>query len=387
VSEIPTIRFGGGLPDPSCTPPLADLFDAVLREDPEAFTYDQAHLAGGGVWGYEPLRSAIAARLAGRSGARLGPDNVVLVNGGAGAIELIAMHHVHRGTVVAVEELTYPTAVKVFRRYGATIVTVPVDADGLRVDVLADMVQAGPAPAPSLLYTIATAQSPTGTTLTAERRAALASLAAEAGLTIVQDDTYGEVIFDLPPPQPLIGLSPDQCVHIGSFSKTLAPGLRLGWISARTEVCQAIAQERTDLGQTPIVQHVVGRFFAAGRFDPHLAEITASYRHKRDVLCAALERDCSELLTWSVPQAGFFLWSTLRTGTVEEVARFGSQEGVGFVGGPYFSPGEPNRVGIRLAYSELSVEQLEEGSRRLAKAIERTRSSTPGSHRSTSSVA
>jgi 2-aminoadipate transaminase len=362
------------LPDAAYAPPLADLFDLVLRDDPEAFTYDQAHLLGGGVWGHEPLRNAIAARLAARSGASLDAGNVVLANGAAGAIELVAMNLVGPGTIVAVEELTYPTAAKVFARCGATLVTVPLDAGGLRVDVLGQML-GDRRSAPSVLYTISTGQSPTGTTLTADRRENLAALAVRFGLTIVQDDTYGEVMFDRASPPPLIGLAPDHTVHVGSFSKTLAPGLRLGWVTARSDICEAIARERTDLGQTPIVQHVVDRFFAAGRFDSHLADITEAYRHKRDVVIDALDRYCPDLVNWAVPDAGFFVWATLLNGDVDEVARCGGEEGVAFVGGPYFSVQEPNRVGIRLAYSELSAQQLEEGCRRLARAIQRATAS------------
>jgi 2-aminoadipate transaminase len=374
MSATGVIRFGGGLPDAAYAPHLADLFDLVLRDEPEAFTYDQAHLLGGGVWGHEPLRNSIAARLAARSGASLGAGNVVLVNGAAGAIELVGMNLVGPGTVVAVEELTYPAAVKVFRRRGATLVTIPVDAEGLRVDVLGQMLDDGRS-APSVLYTISTGQSPTGTSLAADRREKLAALAAHFGLTIIQDDTYGEVMFGRASPRPLIGLAPDHTVHVGSFSKTLAPGLRLGWVTARTDICEGIARERTDLGQTPIVQHVVGRFLAAGRFDTHLADITEGYRRKRDVVIEALDRYCSGLVTWAVPDAGFFVWAKLVAGDVDDVARCGAEEGVAFVGGPYFSVGEPNRVGIRLAYSELSAQQLEQGCRRLAQAIQRATAS------------
>jgi 2-aminoadipate transaminase len=385
MSTTPAIRFGGGLPDPGYAPPLADLFDAVLHEDPEAFTYDQTHLRGGGVWGHEPLRHAIANRLGGRSGASLDAGNVVLVNGAAGAIELVAANLVRPGTTVAVEELTYPAALKVFRRRGATVVSVPLDADGLRVDALSQMLSQGRR-APSVLYTIATGQSPTGTTLAAGRRQALARLAEQYHMTIVQDDTYGEVIFAQDPPTPLIGLAPDRTVHVGSFSKTLAPGLRLGWVAARTDVCEAIARERTDLGQTPIVQYVVGRFFDSGRFEPHLARITDAYRQKRDVLVEALDRYCPNLVTWTVPEAGFFVWATLIDGDVDEVARLGLEEGVSFVGGPYFRVDEPDHRGIRLAYSELTAAQIDEGCRRLATAIERAAASANETRRAPSSL-
>ena len=357
------IFFGGGLPDPGLVPPLADLLEAVVREDAAALGY-------GGEWGFEPLREALAARLGARAGTSLGAANVVLANGSAGALERLARQLLAPGQVVAVEEVSYPGALASFRACGARLAPVRVDEHGLDVEHLESLLTGG-TPAPSVLYTISTCQSPTGSVLSPERRTRLAELASRTGLTVIQDDTYGEILFDPRGTRPLIGLAPDRVIHVGSFSKTLAPGLRLGWLAAREEVSAAFAAARGDLGTTPIVQRAVGRLFATGRFDPHLAAVTSVYREKRDALLEALERELAGAADWNTPRGGFFVWLRLRDAHVSDVERFGREQGVAFLGGPYFSAGPPQTRALRLAYGELSVDRLREGVKRLARAVER----------------
>jgi 2-aminoadipate transaminase len=355
------ILFGGGLPDAGLRPALAGLVDAVLHDEPHAYSY-------GGEWGHEGLRQEVAARLNRRAGSSLTAANVVLTNGCAGALELVARALVEPGTVVVTEALTYPGALAIFRASGARIVTVPVDEHGMDVDALSAVVDAD---RPALVYTIATHHSPTGTTLRADRRTQLLALAERGGFTVIQDDTYGEIRFTDDAPAPLIGGQSERVIHLGSFSKTLAPGLRLGWIAAPEAVCHAVVGRRTDLGSPLALQGAVARFLADGRFDEHLSRITAAYRTKRDVLLDALARHGSGLGTWTVPAGGFFSWFVLATGDVDQLTPLAAEEGVGFLAGPYFSAGEPMARGIRLAYGELAADELGEGVRRLPRAIER----------------
>jgi 2-aminoadipate transaminase len=367
------ITFGGGLPDPGLRPALIGLVDEVLRDEPDTFSY-------GGEWGHEGLRDQVAARLNRRSGARLAAGNVVLTNGCAGALELVARTLVEPGAVVVTEALTYPGALAIFRACGARIVPVAVDEHGMDVDALTALVAAE---RPVLVYTIATNHSPTGSTLSAARRDQLLALADRAGFTVVQDDTYGEIRFTDDTPAPLIGGSSERVVHLGSFSKTLAPGLRLGWIAAPAAVCDAVVVRRTDLGSPLVLQGAVARFLADGHFDEHVRQITAAYRAKRDVLLDALAQHAEGLGTWTVPAGGFFSWFVLAAGDVEQVAPVAAEEGVGFLGGPYFSAGAPAARGLRLAYGELAADQLAEGVRRLVRAIERT-AARPGESLTTS---
>jgi 2-aminoadipate transaminase len=354
------ISFWGGLPDARLWPDLAADYAAVLAEEPDVSRY-------GRVQGDAELRSLVAERLARRAGCPVADDQVILTNGCAGALDLLARTVVEPGTVVAVEELTYPGGRVMLRDHGARLVTIPVDADGMDVAALERILQAERV---SVVYTVASCHNPTGTTMSAERRARLAGLAATHGFLLVQDDTYGEITFAGAEPPLLLGLQPEHVVHLGSFSKTMAPGLRLGYLAAPPALAARVLQHRHDLGGTPLVQRVVTRYLADGRFDTHLAEIRSAYQAKRDTLVAALARDCAGLGTWQLPSGGFFLWFELNDGDVDLVAQSGEAQGVRFLGGPYFSAGPRNGRGLRLAYGEIPQEQLGEGVRRLARAIE-----------------
>ncbi len=355
------IFFGGGLPDASLRPDLGGLLTDVLREEPDSFTY-------GGLWGDEGLRSLVASRMSRRSGASLDAGNVVLTNGSSGALELLADNLTGPGTVVASEALTYRGALDIFRSRGARIVPVPIDAQGMDVGVLGALAERE---RPEVVYTIAANHSPTGTTMSPERRYALVELADRVGFTVVQDDTYGEIRFDDHDARPLIGFESERVIHVGSFSKTLAPGLRLGWLAGPATLCEQVATCRTDLGNPPVVQRAVARFLADGSFDSHLERITTVYRAKRDVLLGALAQHCHELGSWGTPEGGFFVWLVLSDGDVDTVAPLAATEGVAFLGGPYFSAAERFGRGIRLAYGEVPAERLAEGVGRLARAITR----------------
>lgn len=361
MSSAQPIFFGGGLPDPRLRPDLAPLLAEVMAEDAEATSY-------GGTWGYEGLRAALAARMAARSGAALTPEHVVLTNGSAGALEAVARQYVAPGDLVVVEALTYPGAVETFRQRGARIVTVPLDGDGMDVDALGDLLRAGERPA--LVYTIATCQSPTATMLAAPRRQELVALAARYGFTVLQDDTYGELLYAPDRvPAPMIGLDAAYVVHVGSLSKTLAPGIRVGWVTAPPAACAAIAGRRTDLGNPPFVHRAVARLFERGGYEAQLDRILPTYRAKRDVVLRALDEHCAGLGTWQTPDGGFFVWFQLATGDVAELEPAASAAGVSWFGGPYFSAAERNGKGIRLAFGQLPESDLDEGVRRLAHAI------------------
>ena len=359
------IGFLGGLPDPAVRPDLRPLLNAVIAEEPEALSY-------GGPWGSESLRALVAERLASRAGTPLHAQNVVMTNGCAGALGLVSAALLAPDDVVLVEELTYPGALDIFRRRGATVIPVPLDQGGLDVAALERILDEPAAVGHvRMIYTIASCQSPTGTMLDRSRRVRLARLAEERDIVIIQDDTYGEILYDDLDAPPLVGLAPDRTLHLGSFSKTMAPGIRLGWAAGPAELAAAVAAARTDLGGSPVLQRAVFRFLESD-FDEHLRSITSFYREKRDVLVAALEEHCSGAATWTVPQGGFFLWLRPRGADVDALADAGRAEGVGFLAGPYFSAGTPDRTGVRLAYGELAAPDLAEGARRLGRALERT---------------
>lgn len=365
------VSLVGGPPDPAIHPAaaLAALAGELLGgNEPQVLGY-----------GYEPgderLRAAVAHRAA-RDGAKLGPDQVVLTNGSAGAIGLAALALVQPGDTVVAETLTYPAALKAFRQMGARIEVAPIDAGGLDPDGVAAAVRRTEAAGGrvKLIYTIATCHNPTGTILSLERRRALVSLAARHGALIVQDDTYGDIRFAAETPAPFIALAPERTVHLGSFSKTIAPGLRVGWIAAEAELCEVIARGRTDLGNSPLTQRIVARFIETNQFEPHLQKAIQLYHRKRDLMLDALERHCAGLATWTRPEGGFFLWLTLHHSEVDAVLAAAEQEKVSFLPGPHFSAEAPFTRHLRAAYGQVPEGQIEEGVARLGRALRRAAS-------------
>lgn len=366
IGEPGMILFGGGLPDP-LTHPAAEL-SGLLRE----ILADERERGVLG-YGYEQGDAGLRALIAERHGAGLNADNVVLTNGSAGGIGLLATALLDPGDTVVVEEATYPGALKAFRQMGARIAAAPMNGEGLDPDGLAELFGRleREGRRAKFLYTIASCQNPTATTLNLERRRAVLRAAEAHGALVVEDATYADIRFAEAPP-PFVALDPERAVHLGSFSKTIAPGLRLGWIAARRDITAALAQVRTDLGASPLLQRVVARYLGDGHFAPHVAEITAHYRRKRDIMLTSLERQCSGLADWHTPSGGFFVWLTLRGGDVRAVLDAAEAEKVSFIPGGYFAaePGTLNR-GIRLSYGEVAEEAIDEGVRRLARAMER----------------
>ncbi len=356
------IVFGGGLPDPALHPDLGEIMAQVMVDEPDTLSY-------GGPWGDASLRDLIATRLSSRASVSLDADNVIITNGSAGAIELAARCFVHPGTTVAVEELTYPGALQILRERGAQVLPVPIDHDGMVLTALEDR---GAGTRPLVIYSIATCHSPTGTVMSDGRRHQLVELVQSSSSVVIQDDTYGEIFFEDPAPRLLIGLDPQNVIHVGSFSKTLAPGLRLGWLAGPKAVIGRIAAMRTDLGSPAVIQKTVARLMRDGRFDRHLRRAVPFYRSKRDSLVAALDDCCAGLGQWNIPRGGFFTWFVLTSGDVDAVAQAAMKEGVRFLSGPYFSSHKPDRRGIRLAYGELSSDELVEGAHRFSRAIERS---------------
>jgi 2-aminoadipate transaminase len=366
IGEPGVILFGGGLPDPVTHPvaELGQLLQDVLADPSERWALG---------YGYEQGDAGLRAIVAERHGAGLSAENVVLTNGSAGGLGLLATALIDPGDMVLAEAATYPGALKAFRQMGAQVVAVPMDAEGLDpaglAEVLARVAREGRRA--KLLYTIASCQNPTATTLPLARRREVLDLAARHGLLVVEDATYAEIRFDPAPPS-LLALDPDRVIHLGSFSKTIAPGLRLGWAAARRDLAAALAQVRTDLGTSPLLQRVVARYLAAGHLAPHLAEITAHYRRKRDLMLESLDRRCRDLAEWRAPEGGFFVWLTLKRGDVGTALDAAEAEKVSFIPGGYFAvePGTLDRR-LRLSYGEVADTAIDEGLARLARALER----------------
>jgi 2-aminoadipate transaminase len=365
IGEPGMILFGGGLPDPLTHPAedLGQLLQAVLADPSE-----RAALG----YGYEQGDAGLRALVAARHGAGLSTQNVVLTNGSAGGIGLIATALIDPGDTVIAEAATYPGALKAFRQMGAQIVAARMDAEGLDPASLAQVLEqlAREGRRIKFIYTIATCHNPTATTLSLERRLEVLRLAERHGMLVVDDATYASIRFDDSPPD-FITLAPERSIHLGSFSKTIAPGLRLGWAAASEDVAAALAAVRTDLGTSPLLQRVVARYLTDG-FEPHLAEIVAHYRRKRDVMLARLDRHCREVVEWQDPSGGFFVWLKLRHGDERAALDAAEAEKVSLIPGNYFAA-EPGTLSahLRLSYGEIAENAIDEGLRRLGRALAR----------------
>jgi 2-aminoadipate transaminase len=370
------IRFGGGIPDPITYPIdwFSDAFRHVLIEDRHAaWTY-------GGVAGYTGLREGIAAHILARDGFEPSIDQFTVTNGISQGVALAAQTFLDPGDTVIVEQTSFPGSIGTFRIERANVVTVPLDENGLIVDALAETLARlrRDGERVKLLYTITNFQNPTGTVLSNERRVRLAELAERYNFIILQDDAYGDIRLGDVRPESLFRLAPAHTIELGTFSKSIGPGLRVGWALASPEIAATLNAMRTDMGTTPMMQRLVGRFLKAGAFPPHLSNALALYRHKLESIVAALEEHCSPYVTWRTPAGGFFLWLRLKRGNATEMGNLCPEEGVVINTGRMFFVDDPQPDYFRLSFSFLPVEDLVEGVRRMGRAMARYDASLEG---------
>lgn len=359
------ISFAGGFPDPAtfpgaiCAEILAEL---AASGDASPFQYAPTEgLAG--------PRDYVAERLEKLEGRRPAEGELMLTSGGVEALELIGKALVDRGDHVLVEAPTYLGAIMGFQSFEAEVESVRLDADGLDVDALAGRLEAGPPP--KLLYTIPDFQNPAGVTLSAERREALAALARRHGLLVVEDVAYRELSFVDERPPALATLAPDTVVQIGTFSKTLFPGIRLGWASGPEELVSKLvwAKQNTDQCAGALGQRLLEEYGRRGHFDTQVAASRDIYRERRDATLAALERHLAGRATWTVPDGGFFTWLELAEGDSRAFAAKALEAGVAVVPGPPFFAEAGGERNVRVSFSQVARERIEEGIARLGHVL------------------
>ena len=377
LTEQPdVISFAGGLPAPEVFP--VEEFRAaaarVLQEHgPEALQYSTTE-------GYHPLREMIARHTA-RYGIVVKPENVLITNGSQQALDLLGRVFLNPGDRVLLERPTYIGALQAWNAYQAEYVGVPIDEAGLRTDLLEDALRVGP----KFIYALPNFQNPTGVTLALERRRELVRLAAQSGVPLIEDDPYGQLRYageHLPPLVVLegklratdsTGCYSGNVIYLSTFSKTLAPGLRLGWVIAPVEVIQKLVQAKqgTDLHTSTFAQMVAYEVARGGFLDRHVREIRRVYRERRDAMLAALESYLPEEVRWTHPEGGLFLWATLPEGLdAEEVLQIAlEKEKVAFIPGRPFFTGEPEPNTMRLNFSYCPPERIEEGISRLGRVL------------------
>ena len=351
------ISFARGIPAPELLPvaELADCARAAIERDGRTI------LNYGAAGGYAPLRSWIAERHA------VDPGRVVLTNGSLQGLAFLAGQLVPRGRVL-VERPTYDRPLKLLAELGADVTGIPLDEEGLDVDALAAELRAGP-PA-SFLYTIPTFQNPSGRTLSTERRRRLVELAREHELLLVEDDPYGLVRFEGEPPPTLFELAGgDGVVYGSSFSKTIAPGARVGYLVLPEGLAEAVTASATATYITPslVGEAAVYEFLRRGLLEPNLDKVRGELRARRDAMLAALQRELADRASWTRPQGGYFLWLELGEGIdARELLERAETAGVTFVPGTDF--GGPSNS-LRLAFSFVDVSAVTEGVARLASLV------------------
>ena len=371
VTEKPNIiSFAGGLPS-SKTFPVAEFEAAcakVLRDDPAgALQYAASE-------GYAPLRELVAAQLP----WTVYPAQVLITTGSQQGLDLVAKVLVDAGSRVLVESPTYLGAVMAFTPMEPDIVSVDSDGEGIN---LADLQTK--ADGARFLYVLPNFQNPTGRSMSEPRRAELSRAAVQMGLPLVEDNPYGDLWFDAPPPAPLTARNPDGGIYLGSFSKVLAPGLRLGFIVAPGAVYPKLlqAKQAADLHSPGFNQRLIFEVMQDGFLDRHVPTIRALYKTQRNAMLEALAHhfpnsasDPDHSFTWNTPAGGMFLWARLPAGmNALDLLPHAVNKGVAFVPGAPFYAGQSDARAIRLCFVSTSVEDIRRGVAALAEAIDMVR--------------
>jgi len=375
------ISFGGGLPAPDVFPVqrFQEACHKVLTE------HAAAALQYGETEGYRPLRELLANNMA-RYGIKAKPENVLITSGSQQALDLIGKLFINRGDRVLVEAPTYLGALQAFNVYGAEYESVPIDENGLRTDLLEQPLRSGP----RFMYVLPNFQNPAGTTLSEARRHELVLLADRYGIPIIEDDPYGQLRYEGEHLPSLVvldrenlrrdeGYSIGNVIYLSTFSKTLAPGLRLGWIVAPPEVISKLAQlkQGADLHTSTFTQFVAYEVARDGFLDKHVKLIRQIYRERRDVMLQSLEELFPPAVTWTHPQGGLFLWVTLPEGLdMKAVFKSALEQNVAFVPGDSFYAHDGHNNGfvegsrhMRLNFSNPAPAEIREGIRRLSIAL------------------
>jgi 2-aminoadipate transaminase len=375
MTQIPgIISFAGGLPAPEVFPvdEIQAASDVVLSEvGAQALQYYPTE-------GYTPLREMIV-RHSSRYGLNISIENVLITSGSQQALDLLGKVFINRGDRILVESPTYLGALQAWNAYGPEYVAVPFDDDGMRVDTLEEALRMGP----KFIYVLPNFQNPTGVTLSLERRGALIELADRYGVPLIEDDPYGQLRYEgkhIPPVVVLDGQYRNcvgqtyhgNVIYLSTFSKTLAPGLRLAWVTAPVEVIQKLVQAKqgADLHTSTFNQMVAYETAKGGFLDKHIKTIRAVYGERRLVMLDALETFFPSSVKWTRPEGGMFLWVTLPGGMdAAKLLPKAVEKMVAFVpGGPFHANGGGENT-MRLNFSNAQPEMIREGISRLGQVL------------------
>lgn len=372
--EVPAVfNFDQGLAAPETFPTedLTRLAERVLAErGPSVLDYfDPATGYEELVYGYRGLRRALCNRIADTQGPRLDPTGIILTSGSVQGIALAIQGYVDPGDVVIAEAASFPYALRYIAMAGGDLRTVPIDDEGMVVDDLAALIGRVETEGKrvKLLYTIPTFQTPTATELSLERRRKLIELSERHGFLIIEDNVYGDLRFAGEPLPTLLSLDRSGLViQCGSFSKIVAPALRLGWMAGTPDAIAGLASVRQDLGVGQWLARVMEAYLQEGLLEPHLVQANLVYRRKAQTAAMTMRTCCGDYADFRMPQGSFYLWVEIDDRVDwEEAARRAAREGIFFRPGERFMGESDRRQFLRLAYSHVSEDVIEQGIRKL----------------------
>ena len=368
------ISFGGGLPAPEVfpIPEFEQACARVLKESgARALQYSTTE-------GYRPLREMIARHTT-RYGVTVTPDHILITSGSQQALDLIGKVFINQGDHILVERPTYLAALQAWNTYQAQYTNVEIDDDGMLPDSLEAALRGGP----KFIYALPNFQNPTGVTLSLERRRALVRLADHYGVPIIEDDPYGQLRYEGEHLPSIVSLDAEyrrnggspyigNVMYMSTFSKTLAPGLRLGWITGPVSVIERLVQAKqgTDLHTSTFDQMVAYEVARGGFLDEHVKVIRRVYRERRDAMIAAMTEFFPPGVTWTRPKGGLFLWVRFPEWLdAVDVLRESIKEGVAFLAGAPFFPDRSNANTARFNFSNADPEHIRDGVRRIGMVL------------------
>lgn len=367
------ISLGGGVPD-TTTLPVNDLQNSlkkVLRESPkEALAY-------GGVLGFDGLRTVLAERYSNIDNLHLIPSNFIVNNGSAGSINNICDAFIEPGDVILVESPTFSGSIRTMRGHLAELVPVPLGDPDAIADAVKNVKTQGKHV--KMLYTITDFHNPTGSTMSQNDRESLIEICSKHQILIIEDGAYSDIFFGEKPPPSLYRLANGEGIlKVGTFSKTIATGLRIGWVQAHSNFIDVLSSVKFDMGSSPLLLKAISDYVGSGQMDQHLTDMRPLYEAKCDALCKSLENHCGNELIFTRPSGGFFLWAECLRTDANLLSKIAEKEGLAFpAGSTFFLNGKTDdTTHIRLAFSTASLDAMKEVGSKMRKSIERTLNTT-----------
>jgi 2-aminoadipate transaminase len=368
------ISFAGGFPDSAMfdVEGLKEASAKALAEEPGGA------LQYGATEGYDPLRAQLSAFMKGK-GVEVAPDGLIVTTGSQQALDLLGKTLISPGDKVIVEGPTFLATIQCFRLYGAQLISAPIDAEGVQVDRMEQLIVEHK---PKFVYLIPTFGNPSGAMLNLERRRKVLELAVKHGTVVVEDDPYGDLYFGKAPPPSIMSLtaevpgSRELVVHCGSLSKVLSPGLRIGWMIAPPELLAkaTMCKQFSDAHTSTFAQATAAQYLKSGRMPDTLANVRKVYAERAGAMGAALKRELGDAVAFTQPGGGLFFWARLtgaggKLADANVLAKRAIEKGVAFVPGAPFFAEKPDVATLRLSFATANVEKIEEGIARLGAAL------------------